>query len=364
MKITAPVSPDSCYLTLADREVLSGCSLQVRPPSWTAGTGEAEPSYPLFGVDGRTIAGRSAFYYDQERGVFVDVMPSSFEPGRVDFKVHFSVPRIASGGRENYHGTDHSGTERAMNDVESYLREIGIGTNLKTARLSRLDTFKNVQADEPFTSYRPVLSLLKGARMEEREYPDGYLWKNGQWQVCVYAKLQEMKAKKVQTKGVPANAIRFEKRLLNHRKIKNASGLETVGDLLKGFDVLRPDFEKAMHSTLFKVKPQATPAMTIEEAEARLRYFKEQGSRYWMDDWLNAFAMTAIADLAPIEIVTQAVENVAGHRMASNRMKKKLEQMHLNAAALKAAAPGRQTFGDLYWELRAKVLNEPLRRVA
>ncbi len=363
MKITAPVSPDSCYLTLTDREVLSGCSLQVRPPSWTAGTGEAERSYPLFGVDGRTVEGRSAFYYDQDRGVFVDVMPSSFEPGRVDFKVHFSVPRIASGGRENYHGTDRTGTERAMSDVEKYLREIGIATNLKAARLNRLDTFRNVQADEPFASYRPVLSLLKGARMEEREYPDGFLWKNSQWQVCVYDKLEEMKAKKVQTKGVPSNSIRFEKRLTNSRKIKSASGLVTVADLLDGFDVLQPDYEKAMRGTLFKVKPQATPAMTIEEAEAGLRYFKEQGKRYWMDDWLNAFAMSAIADLAPIEIVTQAVENVAGHRMASNRMKKKLEQLHLNAAALKAAA-GRRTFGDLYWELRAKVLDEPLRMVA
>jgi hypothetical protein len=363
MKTVDRVSPDSIYLTLTDQQVLSGCSLQVRQPVFTAGTGEAEASYPLFAVDGRRIEGRSAFYYDQDRGVFVDVEPSSFDPGRVNFKVHFSVPRIASGGH-NYHGTDHRGTQQAMSDVESYLRnEVGIATDIKASRLSRLDSFINVEAENSFASYRPILSMLKGARMEEREYPDGFLWKNTQWQVAVYSKCAEMLAKKQKPTGVPKNAIRFERRMLNSRKIKTASGLETVKDLLDGFDVLRPDFDKAMRTALFKTQPKSTPALTVEEAEAGMLHFKDQGGQ-WMEGWLRAFAMSQIADIADIRIVTQAVENVAGNRMASTRMRRKLEQLHLDVSMLKTVSPGRQTLGDLYFELRTKVLNEPLRLVA
>jgi hypothetical protein len=359
------VSPDSCYLALLDYEVLSGCSLQVQPPTFSAASGETESSYPLMCVDGRTVEGKRAFYNDDDRGIYVDVVPSRFELGQIDCKVHFSVPRVVS-GRTNYHGTDQQGTEEAMRAVEAHLREIGIATNIGAARLSRLDTFRNVVADEPYSSYRPVMELLKGNRMQEREFQDGYLWANSQWQICAYDKLAEMRAKnrRARVDNLPANTIRFEKRLLNHRKIESVSGLGTVADLLEGFDTLTPEYEKAMKSALFKGRPKSRPVLTVAEAEAGMRHFKERGDRYWADAWLNALGMSRILELAEIETVMCAVENVADNRMAKVRMKSKLEQLHLDAAVLQTLPTSKRTLGELYSELRAKVLSEPLRLVA
>jgi hypothetical protein len=237
------------------------------------------------------------------------------------------------------------------------LWEIGLKTNLKMSDIRRLDTFRNVVADEPYLCYRPVLQQLRGARMTGHEFETGYRWDNSQWQLCVYDKLEEMQQRKVSVAGYPANTIRFEKRLMNSRKIQTAAGLKTVADLLTGYDTLEPDFRQSLSRSIFKTR-NVMPAMVLtpEEAEAGLRYFKGSGRRNWADDWMRAYALNQPRMKDNLEVVRRAVAAVAGNRETARRITKQIEQVHLDATALSVLGPSRRTLSDLRKELEVKLI--------
>jgi hypothetical protein len=245
----------------------------------------------------------------------------------------------------------------AIKAIERELWELGLRTNLKMSYIRRLDTFRNVVADEPYLCYRPVLQQLRGSRMTGHEFETGYRWDNSQWQLCAYDKLEEMQQRKVSVAGYPANTIRFEKRLMNSRKVQTAAGLKTVADLLAGYDTLEPDFRKSLKQSIFKRRHvMPAPVLSPQEAEAGLRYFKNKGRRYWADDWMKAYALNQPVMQANLEVVRRAVAAVAGNRETARRISNQIEQVHLDATALSVLGPSRRTLSDLRQELEVKLL--------
>jgi hypothetical protein len=345
---------DKLDLRLTDYSVSSRCSLQVQPPSFDAGTGAIGPSYPLLKIGRRVIEGARAYHNDENFHVTVAPL-GAWEPGVVSCSVHFSPAKVANGN--NYHPTDFKGTVAALKAIERELWQLGLKTNLQVADIRRLDTFRNVVAAEPYLCYRPVLQQLRGARMTGHEFESGYRWDNSAWQLCAYDKLEEMQQRKVSVAGYPANTIRFEKRLLNSRKIQTAAGLKTVADLLAGYETLEPDFRQSLKQSIFK-KRYLTPGLVLtpEEAETGLRYFKSSGRRNWADDWLRAYALNQPGMKENLEVVRRAVAAVAGNRETARRITKQIEQVHLDATALSVLGPSRRSLSDLRKELEVKLL--------
>jgi hypothetical protein len=345
---------DKLDLRLTDYTVASGCSLQVQPPSFDAGTGVIGPSYPLLKIGRRVIHGARAFHNDENFNVTVAPV-GPWDAGAIGCSVHFSPAKVANGN--NYHPTDYAGTVAAIEAIERELWNLGLKTNLQVSRIRRLDTFRNVVAKEPYECYRPVLQQLRGARMTGHEFETGYRWDNKQWQLCAYDKLEEMQQRKVSVAGYPANTIRFEKRLMNSRKVEAAAGMKTVAELLAGYDTLEPDFRQSLKRSIFK-KRHVMPALVLtpEEAEAGLLYFKNMGRRYWADDWIRAYALNQPVMRANLEVVRRAVTVVAGNRVTARRISGQIEQVHLDAAALSVLGPSRRTLSDLRNELEVKLI--------
>jgi hypothetical protein len=266
--------------------------------------------------------------------------------------VQFSVPKVAIGS--NFHSTDHQGTSRALKAVQKHLRDIGIKTNIKTASLSRIDAFKTVETEEPYSAYHPVLSMLQGQRLAKRDYGTTFLWANTQQEICIYDKLVEMRQRKVSIAGFPENSVRFEHRMLKGRKIQETLGMKSVSDLLAGYDHVRDTYNAVMRKQLFQRSISNVASYSVAQVEAELLALKST-NRYWFRSWLMAIGMRSIAP--DVETIKKAVSKVADSRATAARVCRDLEKARLDAVALEILTPAKRPCGQLYSELKTKVLS-------
>ena len=166
-----------------------------------------------------------------------------------------------------------------MSKVEGELKERGVHTSLIEADMSRVDTFKNIEPEEPFSSYYSLFSLLKARKAIQRGYGTTFLLSNSQQEFCVYDKLEEMRERNIETGGLPPT-MRFEHRLLNKQKIQNVYGFGKVEELFKGgYEVVK---EKQVEQLGLKVqfyreklKLRFTELLTVA-IERRLKKSKER----------------------------------------------------------------------------------------
>ncbi len=343
---------DTLKLSLTDYKVSPGANLFVQPSSFNAATGELISNYPLWHDGADYIEGSKAYHNGEDFNVTLKPLSSS-EPGSIGCFVQFSVPKVATG--DNYYATDYKGTAAALATVEKHLRDVGVKTNIKTASLSRLDAFKTVQADEPYQAYHPVLSMLQGQRMAKRDYGTTFLWRNTQQEICVYDKVAEMEHRRVSVLQVPQNSVRFEFRMLKARKVQDMLGMRSAADLLNGYDHVRTVYQQHLHKQLFQRSISDVAMLTARQFEEQLRYYKDDlGKRFWCNDYLMAAGMRVLA--ADADALKQAAKKVSGNRVTAARVCRQIEAARLDAVALEIIAPSKRPLGELYGELKSKVL--------
>ncbi len=343
---------DTLKLSLTDYKVSPGADLIVQPSSFNAATGALCSNHPLWHDGARYIEGSKAFHNGEDFNVTLKPLSPS-EPQSIGCFVQFSVPKVATG--DNYYATDYKGTAAALATVEKYLRDVGVRTNIKTASLSRLDAFKTVQADEPYQAYHPVLSMLQGQRMAKRDYGTTFLWANTQQEICVYDKVAEMEHRRMSVLQVPQNSLRFEFRMLKARKVQDMLEMRSVADLLDGYDHVRTVYQQHLHKQLFQRSISDVAVLTARQVEEELSYYKDTlGRRFWLNSWLMAAGMRAVA--LDADALKQAVKNVAGNRVTAARACRQVEAARLDAVALEVIRPSKRPLGELYGELKSKVL--------
>jgi hypothetical protein len=341
---------DTLKLSLTDYYVSSNPDLQVQPPTVNLGTGEVVGSNLLWRSGGREVVGAKAFHNGED--VNITLRPSDNKTFTSALcLVQFSVPKVVTGS--NYHATDYKGTEAALEAVQKYLDKVGIKTNVKTARVSRLDAFKTVEADEGFEAYSPVLSMLKGQRMAKRDYGTTFLWANTQSEICAYDKLEEMSRRKQSVSHLPTNSVRFEVRALKGRKVRDWLGISSAGELPQALDHVRDCYNATMQKHLFKPELSEHHVLRAKTIEAQL--LQVMGTeRYWFRSWLNAVALERLAP--ELEAVKVAIKALPASRPQRDRILRELEQARIDAAALRVLGPSKRPIGELYSELREKVL--------
>jgi hypothetical protein len=342
---------DTLKLSLSDYSIAAGANIEVQPSSFNALTGEMSANYPLWHDGVGYVEGTRAFHNAENFNVTLKPV-SPLEPQSIGCYVQFSVPKVADGS--NYHPTDAAGTARAVGTIQRGLKEMGIKTNVKTALLSRVDAFKTVEAQEPYFAYHPVLAMLRGQRMAKRDYGTTFLWSNTQQEICVYDKLEEMRKRKVNVSGLAVNSIRFEHRMLKAKKVRDVLGMKSVSDLLDGYDHVRDTYHRVMEKQLFKGSVAQAQVMTVQSIEHQLESFRMRGDRYWFQSYLNAVAMDTLSP--DVEALLQALANVSGDTKMVSKIRRQIDQLRLDASALRAVAPSRRTLGELYMELKSGVL--------
>jgi hypothetical protein len=346
---------DTLKLRLSDYSIAKRPDIIIQPAAVNAGTCEFQAEYPLWHDGNCYVTGARAFHNAEDFNLTIQPMSPS-EPDSVGAFVQFSVPKVATGS--NYHPTDHKGTVQALRSIQKQLGAIGVKTNLKTANLSRVDTFKTVSAQEPYHSYHPVLAMLQGQRMAKRDYGTTFLWGNTQQEICVYDKLVEMQHRKCDVAGLPSNSIRFEHRMLKAKKVRDTLGMRTVEDLVSAPDHVRDTYNKVMEKQLFKQSVAEIEVFAPSEVETLMMALRDAGCRDWFERSLMALAVAS--GVIDVEAVCKASDKVSSSRMTALRHRRLMRRAEMDAAILRRDEVSKRTLAELYDELKFGVLSEGL----
>lgn len=346
---------DTLQLMLTDYDA-GNAELELQPATVNTKTGELTGHFPLYVSNGSHVCGRKAFNNTGPCRVAIKAVPNAQTGGTQPMcTVALEVPKATGGS--NYHPTDKQGTEDALRRIQQHLTEIGLKTNVMTAQPARVDMFNNVIADEPYSCYAPVLRLLSGSRMEQRGYENGFLWENGRQQVCAYDKLQKMVRDKLSIDGLPRNTIRFEMRLLNSSKVRDTLSVKSARELLDHYDELARAYHQTMKKQLFAHSVRDVDAMFASDMKAEMAWFQENAGRNWLDEWVKSCGWQFITQHTNMETVLGVVAELEPDRPKLSRIRKKMNKTRFDTEAMRCIGPSRRTTGQLYEEMREKVLS-------
>lgn len=344
---------DTVKLFIQDYDIATDCSLEVQPAKFNAGTGEVLNEHELFRtVSGKAFQGSKAFLNTEKLNL--DLKPYSFAENGIACFLHFSVPKVHYG--DNYYSVGEQGTEAVFNQVEHELREAGFYCNLQKADFSRIDTFKNIEPEEPFETYSALFQLLNARKGVKRDYGTSFLVGNTQQEFIVYDKLEEMRRQKHDISEFP-ETMRFEHRLLNKTKIENVLGFTQVADLFKGgYAVIRDKRKESWRESLFKYSVEEVVQLGSQELAETMSYFEKTHGRNWFGYFLRSYGAFYLAQYAGVEVVQKALEYFEPDRMKVYRARKTLEEAERELLFYKQEQNSKKTYAVLYEELKEKVL--------
>jgi hypothetical protein len=217
-----------------------------------------------------------------------------------------------------------------------------------------MDAFKVAVCSEPYDAYYPVFATLQGQRMRRRDYGRTFLWENTLQEICAYDKLEEMRRNKHSVEGLPPNSLRFELRALKMQKVRSWLGFQNAGELVDNLDHVEREYRAVMRTKLFAGEVTQAAKLTQGQVAAQLAAAKEHCGREWFAKWLQAVAINALG--GELEAVKAAIHAQADTRQSAHKMTKKLEEAKLDAVATSVLGSSRRPLGELYTELREKVL--------
>lgn len=347
---------DSIQLMLRGYEILPSSSLMVKPASYNSGTGEIIGEYPLWkDTSGRVIYGSSAFgNYKLENDASVGVDIRAYGSNPYCF-ITFSIPKVHNGN--NFHSVGRQGSEVSLNRVENLLSEQGIKTNLKNASISRLDTFRNIQASEPYTTYYGLFSLLRINRGIQRGYGTTFMITNNQQKFIIYDKLVEMKSRGIETSSFPANSIRFEQSLKNKDKVAHVNGFSDVEKLLEEsyYQRLKVIQSEQWKKNLFRYSVDDVITLSSKQLLSELSYYQQKYKRNWLQKYKEVVGSDALVSTIGIESVMMALRTIESDKRKLWRFERDVMDDKRELDMLREAEGSKKSKAELYEELKNKV---------
>ena len=341
---------DTLKLMLNDYRISSDSEIRVQPASYELGTGE-KVEYPLFQTpEGVNQYGAKAYLNEDNWNLTLKPLAGGRATGAF---LQLSVPKNYYGN--NFYSVGEQGTRAVLSKVEEELQEKGVHTNLLGADISRLDTFKNIEPEEPFSCYYSLFSLLKARKAIQRGYGTTFLLSNTQQEFCVYDKLAEMRERQLETGNLPPT-MRFEHRLLNKQKVQSVYGLSRVEDIFwGGYQVIREKQVESWKNSLFNFTAEEVVLLGSRQLEQEMRVFKEKFPSNWFSKFLKAYGAYYLASYAGKEVVIEALQAFEADRMKLWRAVQVFEEAEKELLVLKQEEGSSKTLGVLYEELRRKV---------
>ena len=340
---------DTVKMMLTDYEITEDAEITVQPSSFILSTG-AMVEHALFNVKNKgTVYGSKAYANSENWNL---TLKPVLGMGTGAF-LQLSVPKNHYGS--NYYSVGEGGTKAVLNKVENELNDRGIKTNLQEAELSRLDTFKNIEPEEHFSSYYSLFQTLNAKRTTKRDYGTTFLYSNTQQEFCVYDKKEEMRNRKLDTEGLP-ETMRFEHRLLNKTKINSVYGFTGVKDIFKGgYEVIRDKQIESWRNNLFKYEADEVLVLGSRQIEEEMRAYRERHGRNWLQYYLKSYGSYYLIQNAGKEAVGIALMNIEEDRVKAWRASKVLEEAERELLNMKMVEGTNKTMAELYDELKIKV---------
>lgn len=340
---------DTVKLMLTDYEIEAEADITVQPSSFVLATGEGV-EYPLFNVKDRgTVYGSKAYLNCENWNLTLKPM---LGVGTGAF-LQLSVPKNHYGS--NYYSVGEGGTKAVLNKVEEELSNRGVKCNLQEAELSRIDTFKNIEPEEHFTTYHSLFQTLNAKRTQKRDYGTTFLFSNSQQEFCVYDKVEEMRNRNMNIEGIP-ETMRFEHRLLNKAKINSVYGFTGVKDIFKGgYEVIREKQVESWRKNLFRYEAEEVLVLGSKQIEEEMRAYKEKHGRNWLHYYLKGYGSYYLTLNAGKEAIGIALMNIERDRVKAWRAGKVLEEAERELLNMKMVEGTNKTMAELYEELKIKV---------
>jgi hypothetical protein len=340
---------DTLHLNLRDFEIEVAHSFKIPGETVDHGSGEVTGNTVLWRNAGGETRGEFAIYKSPNFIVTVKPYPS----GAVYAIATFSAPKLANNGNGgNYTPADQTALEAALKALQINLKGIGVKTNVQTATMARLDATKNIETEESYSSYLPMLAALPCKLKDKWFYGSSLLLRNSQQEIAVYDKLSEMIAKKHSIDGLP-KTLRFEQRFKTSAKVKSYLGMTYVEDLVDNLDHVAARYKDSMESNIFKLDTFDFEVTTAQQFVDELNALKPLHS-YPVNRLLLVRGYDSIANSE--ESFLAAVEEVSGNRKAKYRAKNLLHELKMEAMSLQVSDKNKKTSCQLYEELKIKVL--------
>lgn len=317
---------DTVSLQLHEYSVKKSAPLDIFPAIIQNESGELRGEYSLFMDEGRNVFGQKAIYNGEV--INLDIKPIG---GNVWAFLRFSLPKVQGQGIHNFDPVTPERMPLIMGMVQNEMNQIGVGCDLKDAKITRLDMFANLETSSPFSDFETILQSITASRKKRLPFRgEGYLWRNKNEQFCIYDKRVEMKqSKTIIPPGVPKNSIRVERRLMRSRKVRGELGTDLAAYLfdpeftVKAQKNYKDSIQKNLFDKNYKNMPFASSGKIIES----LLLFKSTQGRTWFSKWTKFQAIRALVEKVPVESLFDAFEIVATNRMQLSRIRSQFKDV-------------------------------------
>jgi len=343
---------DTLKLTLQDWKVSTGATLKVNTGNMDFQTGEVKQTLLFSDSSGHEINGSYAHYIG-------DKLNLSIKPiaGQVYAFATFSAPKRIS--EDNYSPIKESQLSEVFESVEEELHENGIDTHIEKARLSRVDTFKNILTDEETLTYSRLFGLLEASRAKDRSTYGATTWlmRNGSTEYCIYDKLEEMQNSGHSTEGLE-KTLRFEHRCKTASKVKGFfKEMTTVKDLKRyGWSAIQERTIKAWTDNFFKYDIDQIEILAESQIRSELQLFQTKYGSHFFSKYLKVYGAYFLASSSGgIEVVKKALQSMDVDRMKVYRAEKELKENLMLVQSMRLDSTSPKTLGELYSELKYKM---------
>jgi hypothetical protein len=342
---------DTLKVYLPEFQVADNSSLTIQPSAYRSDTGELLSDFKLYeNEEGEITSGSKAYLNTEDFNLTI---------GARGAFVQFSIPKVAHKGNNIYWASKDEASS-AILKVEEGLFQAGLYADLRKGDISRIDTFANVEASEPFSSYSGVFSLLRGSRKFKRDYGTTILWGNTQAELTIYDKNEELKRRRLS--GVAdKNLLRFEYRLLNKKKSEKILGFSKVEEIPDRWDELKEKYKQAWSSDVFKYETDQAEVLASGQLSEELLFFKKKYGRNYFSQYLQSFGANELGRMVSPEALALAIEYIERDESEDTRRKKKERAIRIiedrrRMVAFLRKDEGVKTWAELYDELKDKVL--------
>lgn len=348
---------DTLHLTLKDWKVRAGAKLQVNTGNMDFQTGEVKQSLLFKDNTGRETFGSRA--HNNTEKLNFTIRPYANE---VMAFVNFSAPKRLN--ENNYYPIKEDQLPEVFESVENELYESGIETHIDKAKLSRVDTFKNILTDQETECYSRLFGLLQANRARNKSTygVNGWLMRDkASTQYCIYDKLEEMRHAGLSTLGLE-KTLRFEHRCLTSSKVQNFfkfANETSVEELKKyGWNALQERNVRAWTDNFFKYEIADFEIIVESTLRNEMQYFHTKYGRMFFSKYLKAYGAFFLASSSGgVEVIKRALQNmnIEEKRKKIYRAERELREALILVESLKLDSTSPKTIGELYAELKYKM---------
>lgn len=355
---------DTIQVLFPEVSISSSAALTVVPASRLFGSNEAQNEHCLFTCEnGRAALGSKAFY--NGKYLHLDIQPKNIAGQTMIYTSgHFSMPKVAHKGN-NTKPCSEKEASKVMEYIQDELKLVGIDTDLNAARITRMDTFKNVESKQPFYEYKQlfeVLQMKRGSESIKRDYGSTFQQGNKSQQLVVYdkneeSKIQNERRKKQGLETFPlydGNLIRFEQRIFKSKNVQSNVGVNTVSELLNNWDKPGEYYKKFMKDRIFNIDIQQMEGLLLENLKQQMDFFKTNYSRNWLQMFLMHKGLEGILSQVSFDALIYTLrEDVELDKRKRNRF---IQQLR-NTQRVAVMAKKREVVSlkDLYLDLEYKL---------